>query len=355
MGTVLKQVPVQGILVVPLVPLAQLSPHEGELLARVGHHVGVEGPDAGEFLGVVAGHLAEEGALHVDHLVVGEGQDIVLREGVHQGEGDITVVELAKIGVQLDIVADVVHPAHVPLEVEAQAAVVHRLGHLGPGGGLLRHHEHVGVGGEDGGVQVLEELNGLQILVPAVHVGHPLPRLPVVVQIEHGGHRVHPQAVHVVLLQPEHGRGEQEGAHLGPAEVEHVGAPLLMLPLPGVGVLIGGGAVEIVQAEGVPGEMGGDPVHNHPDARLVELVNEVFQVVRGAEAAGGGEVAGALVAPGGVQGVLGDGEQLHMGEAHLLHVGYQVGGDIPVAEELPLAGAPPGAQVALVDVHGPAV
>ena len=211
------------------------------------------------------------------------------------------------------------------------------------------------MGGEDGGVQVLEELDGLQILVAAVYVGQPLAGLAVVVQIEHGGHRVHPQAVHVVLLQPEHGRGEQEGAHLGPAEVEHVGAPLLMLPLPGVGVFVGGGAVEVVQAKGVPGEVGGHPVHNHADARLVELVNEVLQIVRGAEAAGGGEVAGALVAPGGVQGVLGDGEQLHMGEAHLLHVGHQVGGDIPVAEELPLAGAPPGAQVALVDVHGPAV
>ena len=44
-----------------------------------------------------------------------------------------------------------------------------------------------------------------------------------------------------------------------------------------------------------------------------------------------------------------------MGEAHLLDVWGQVGRDIPVAEELPLAGAPPGAQVALVDVHGPAV
>ncbi len=354
-GSVLQQVPVQRVLKVPLVPLAQLRPHKGELLARVGHHIGVEGPDTGEFLGVVPGHLAEEGALHVDHLVVGQGQDIVLREGVHQGEGDVPVVELAEVGVQLDIVADVIHPAHVPLEVKAQTAVVHRLGHLGPGGGLLGHHEHVGVGGEDGGVQVLEELDGLQVLVAAVDVGQPLALLPVVVQVEHGGHRVHPQAVHVVLLQPEHGRGEEEGAHLRPAEVEHVGAPLLMLPLPGVGVLVGGGAVEVVQAEGVPREVGGDPVHDDPDARLVELVDKVFQVVRSAETAGGGEVAGTLVAPGGVQGVLGDGEQLHVGKAHLLHVGHQIAGDVPVAEELALAGAPPGAQVALVDVHGPAV
>ena len=58
----------------------------------------------------------------MDHLVVGEGQDVVLREGVHQGEGDVPVVELPEVGVHFDVVADVVHPAHVPLEVEAQAA-----------------------------------------------------------------------------------------------------------------------------------------------------------------------------------------------------------------------------------------
>ena len=110
----------------------------------------------------------------------------------------------------------------------------------------------------------------------AVHVGQPLAGLAVVVQVEHGGHRVHPQAVHVVLLQPEHGRGEEEGAHLRPAEVEHVGPPFLVLPLPGVGVLIGGAAVEVVQPEGVPGEVGGDPVHDDPNPRLMELVDEIL-------------------------------------------------------------------------------
>ena len=291
----------------------------------------------------------------MDHLVVGQRQNIVLRESVHEGEGDVPVVELPEVGVQLDVVADVVHPAHVPLEVEAQAAVVHRVGHLGPGGGLLGDHQHVRVGGEDGGVQLLEELDGLQVLLAAVDVGHPGPVLTAVVQIEHGGHRVYPQAIGVVLLQPEHGVGKQEGAHLVPAQIKDLGAPVGVLPLPGVGVLIGGGAVEVVQAEGVPGEVGGDPVQNHAHARLVQLVDQVFEIVGGAEAAGGGKIAGDLVAPGGVQGVLHHGQQLHVGVAHLLHIGDQVVGGVPVGEKLPLAGAPPGAQMALIDVHGPAV
>ena len=68
----------------------------------------------------------------------------------------------------------------------------------------------------------------------------------------------------------------------------------------------------------------------------MELVDEVFQIIGDAEAAGGGEVAGALVAPGGIQGVLHHGEQLHMGIAHLFHIGHQILGSIPVGEELPL-------------------
>ena len=120
-GLILKEVPVQGILVMPLVPLAQLRPHEGQFLARMGEHIGVEGTDTGELLTVLPGHFPQEGTLHVDDLVMGQGQDVVFREGVHQGEGDVPVVELAEIGIQLDVVADVVHPAHVPFIIKSKA------------------------------------------------------------------------------------------------------------------------------------------------------------------------------------------------------------------------------------------
>ena len=159
------------------------------------------------------------------HLVVGQGQDEVLRESVHQREGDVLVVELPEVGVQLHVMGDVVHPAHVPLQVEAQAALVHRVGHQGPGGGLLGDHQHVGVGDKDVGVEGAQEVDGLQILVAAVLVGHPLAALAAVVQVEHGGHGVHPQAVDVVLLQPEEGGGEQEGADFLLVVVKHPWCP----------------------------------------------------------------------------------------------------------------------------------
>ena len=276
-GGGVDEVPVQRGLEVPLVPLAELATHHGQLLARVGHHVAVEGADALELLLVLAGHLVEEGAFHVDDLVVAEGQDEVLREGIHKGEGNVLVVELAEVGIQLHVVGDVVHPAHVPLEVEAQttlqAALAHRLGDVGPGGGFLGDHETAGVEGEHMLVQLLEKVHRLQILVAAVDVGDPLAALAAVIQIEHGGHRVHPETVDVELLHPEVGGGEQEGAHLVAGIVKDHGAPVLVLALAGVGVLICRRAVELVETEAVLGEVGGYPVQNDAHARLVELVN----------------------------------------------------------------------------------
>ena len=262
------------------------------------------------------------------------------------------MIELPEIGVHLHIVSDVVHPAHVPFQIEAQAALADRVGHQGPGGGLLGDHQHVVVLAEDPGVELPDEIHGLQILVSAVDVGGPLPSLAAVVQIEHGGHRVHPKAVDVEHLQPEQGGGVQEGSDLVLAVVKDPRTPVGVLPFAHVGVLVAGLAVELVQAEGVLGKVGRDPVQNDAHPGLVELVHQVHEVLWGAEAAGGREVAGTLVAPGVVQGMLGDGHQLHVGEAHLLDVGHQVLGYVPVREELPLPRPAPGAQVDLIDVEG---
>ena len=93
--------PVQLVLEMPLLLGAQLHAHEAQLLAGVGHGIAVEAPDAGQLLPLVSGHFAPDGALHVDHLVVAQGQDVILREGVEHGEGDILMVALAEPGVHL--------------------------------------------------------------------------------------------------------------------------------------------------------------------------------------------------------------------------------------------------------------
>ena len=78
-------------------------------------------------------------------------------------------------------------------------------------------------------------------------------------------------------------------------------------------------------------------------------VHEVHEIVRRAEARGGREVAGDLVAPRAGKRMLHDGQQLDVRVAHPLHVFDQVDGQFAIAQELPLRPAHPGFQVHFVD------
>ena len=64
-------------------------------------------------------------------LVVRQRQDEVLAEGVEQRERELVVVVAPVDRVLLEVVEHVVHPAHVPLEAEAEPAEVGRPRHRG--------------------------------------------------------------------------------------------------------------------------------------------------------------------------------------------------------------------------------
>jgi hypothetical protein len=59
MHRVARQLPVEAHVVVPLAPLAELVPHEHELLSGVPEHVAVQRSQVRELLPHVAGHLPE--------------------------------------------------------------------------------------------------------------------------------------------------------------------------------------------------------------------------------------------------------------------------------------------------------
>src|SRR6266850_1285614 len=107
---ILQHVPLEALLVLPLAPLAEFPAHEQQLLARMGPHVAEQQPQAGELLPLIPGHLADERALAVHHLIVRQRQDEVLVEGVPEAEGEAAVVILAVQGILLEVLEDVVHP-----------------------------------------------------------------------------------------------------------------------------------------------------------------------------------------------------------------------------------------------------
>ena len=169
-----QAIPIDGGVVIPLAPLGQLVAHEGELLAWVSPLIGEHRTHAGQLLPVIARHLAVQGTLAVHDFVVADGQYVVFGVGVHHGEGDLVVVPLAVDGLLVQILEGVVHPAHVPLHAEADAAGGSGGGDARPCGGLLGDHHDAGVVLVRGGGGLLEEVDGLQVLASAVDVRAPM-------------------------------------------------------------------------------------------------------------------------------------------------------------------------------------
>ncbi len=120
----------------------------------------------------------------------------------------------------LHVAERVVHPTHVPLQAEAQPAEIGRLGNAIPGGRFLGDRQHAGMLPMSGLIEPLEEVDRFEILAATEAIGHPLPFLATVIEIEHGGHGIDPQPVDMVLVEPEQGVGNQEIANLVAAVVE---------------------------------------------------------------------------------------------------------------------------------------
>jgi hypothetical protein len=93
-----------------------------------------------------------------------------------------------------------------------------------------------------------------------------------------------------------------------------------MEPEAGVFVLVEGGAIEPAQPVSIGREVTGNPVDEDGDVGPMQGIDEQLEVLGRAEAAGRSEVTGRLVAPGSVKRELGDGHELQMRKAHVVHV-----------------------------------
>ena len=294
---IFEQVPVELLLVIPLVKLTELRAHEAELLAGMRHDIGHERTQSGKFHIVVAGHLLEQGRLAVHHFVVGQREDEMLGESIHQREGKQVVIVGTVNRIHREVTQRIVHPAHVPLEGKAETAVRGVARYLRPCGGFLRDHHGVGIILLDHRVEHLEEFDGFEVFVSAVDVGHPFAVAAVVVEIEHRGDRVHAQTVDVIFVEPEQRVGDQEGTHLIASEIEHAGTPFLMFALAPVGIFIGRRAVEAIQTVRILREVGGYPVHNHADAVFMQDIHKAHEFLGFAVTGGRRVITRDLIAP----------------------------------------------------------
>ena len=121
------------------------------------------------------------------------------------------------------------------------------------------------------------------------------------------------------VLEPVQHVGDQEGADLAAGEIELVRAPVgVNLVLKQHVAVKGGKAVR------VGAKTAGHPVHNHADARLVARIDKVHKLLRVAVARCGGVVAGRLVTPGAVEGMLHKRHDLNVRISHVAHVVHEL-------------------------------
>ncbi len=355
-GRVQQRVPVEAVVGLPFRSLREFVAHEQQLLARMTEHIAEIGAQVGELLPAVAGHLGEQRAFAMHHFVVRERQHEVLVIGVHHAEGQLVVVVLAVHRVSADVAQAVVHPAHIPLVVKAQAAalqvVARRAADAGKGGGLFREGYGARPLHADGVVHAAQKVDGFEVLTSAELVGHPLTGRAAVVAVEHGGYGVHAQAVDVEALQPVQGVGHQIVAYFGAAEVVDQGVPVVVEALFRVGVFVQMCAVEVGQAMRVGWKVCRHPVENHAQSGFVRGIDQKLKVFGRAEARGGRIQADGLIAPGAVEGMFADRQQLQMGEAQVAGIGHQGFGQFAVAQPAPALHLAPRAQMHLVNADG---
>ena len=137
------------------------------------------------------------------HLVMAERQDEIFVKGVEQPEGDVVMMVRTVHRVPLQIAQRVVHEAHIPFEPEPQSTRIDRARNAWPAGGLFGDRHDAGMRAIERFVHLLKEGHGLDIFATAMVVGDPFPRLPRIIEVEHGGDRIHPQPIDMIALRPE--------------------------------------------------------------------------------------------------------------------------------------------------------
>lgn len=96
----------------------------------------------------------------------------------------------------------VVHPTHVPFVGKAKAPGIGGVRHTGPGGGFLGQGDQLRAPARARRYSPRAKIHSFQVLAAAVLVGLPFPLFAGIIEIQHGSHGVHAQAVDMKLFQP---------------------------------------------------------------------------------------------------------------------------------------------------------
>ena len=185
---VVEQHPVQSALVSPFGELGEFAAHEQHFYTYIywmRGHVTIQGAQAAELILIRGRHFGDQRAFAVHDLVVRKRQNVIFRERIHEREGDLVMHVLTEERVGRAVAQHVVHPAHVPLKVEAETAVIAGLvtiGHAVDSSAIIMTS---GWSVRMNSLSKAQKVDRFKIFASAVDVGPPLV-LAVVVKVKHG-------------------------------------------------------------------------------------------------------------------------------------------------------------------------
>src|SRR6185503_14743068 len=224
------------------------------------------------------------------------------------------------------------HPAHVPLEIEPQAACVNGMTNHRPSGRLLRNHHDPRTRAMSYLIQLLQQRNRFEILASTKLIRLPLPFLAAVVEIQHRRHRIDTQSIHMKLVEPIERISDEEIAHLITPVVEDVRAPIRMFAFAWIEMLIKRGAIEATERKSIFRKVRGNPIHDHADAALVQVVDEVTKIIRLAVTGRGRVIVRDLITPRWSIWMFLERQKLHVGEAQFRDVVGKRLGHLTISE-----------------------
>ena len=350
-------------LLIPLAELCKFIAHEVQLLARMQEHIQIQGSRLRELSVIIPGHLLDDRRLPMDHLVMGERKQISLVVEISHREGQLVILLRAVGRIGPEEIQRVVHPAHIPLVVKAQAALRDRFCDPRIRRRVLCNQHCIRIQPFQPAVHLLQEFDGIRI-DPAPLVPHPVDQI---------ADRVKSQSIEMILIQPESAGGIQKACDIASRMVE-VAAPPLTHVHRVIGVFIQLRPIVAGKRIVIGRKMDGHDVQDHADIRLMEPVHQLLQAIRRTIARGRAEKSGRLVPPGLVRRVFIERHELHRIEMIFLQIRDKeicnllipvpAGGNIDALPlllrlvKLPgqlfgIIPALPGAQVKLIDVERP--
>src|SRR5438132_2597938 len=318
---------------VPLAPLPEFAAHKEKLFPGMPEHPRIKHPQIGKLLPDVARHFGKQRAFPMDNFIVTQHQNEMLLKSVDERKGNISLMKSAVNGIELHVIEEVMHPAHVPFKAEPKSAEISRARNAGPGRRFLGDGHYSRKTFVANFFETFQKIDGIEIFAAAKSVRDPLSFLARIIEIQHRRDRIHPQTVDVILVEPEERIRDEKIADFIAPEIKNERAPIRLLALARVHVFVKIGAIEFGQTMRVFREMRRHPIHDHANTGLMTAVDKMAKLVRFSEATGGRIIVCYLINPGTFEGMLRHWHQFDVGITNLAELRQKRIGSFEVTKE----------------------